>query len=370
MNSEVLVIGGGVIGLSIARSLHKKGFGKITLVERDICGMGATNAAAGMLAPRSEATKDDAFFRFCSASRDAYPQFAAELFDETGIDVELDRTGTLHPAFTEEDSRLIRTYADWQSKAGINPELLSAVETLAAEPELSPTVRESLFYPDDWQVENRKLAAALKKYAEINSITIRENTPVDRINIENGKAVGAVSGGERFDADNTIIATGAWTSFIRFQSEPSPIAIEPVRGQMICYRPAEKLFRHVIFSERGYMVPRRDGRLLVGATVEHCGFDDSVTKAALIALRRAAAAIAPKLADEAIVEEWAGLRPEAADGRPVIGAIPGIENLFAATGHFRNGILLAPATADVIAEMLAGDANLQAAEAFTPERFF
>ena len=164
--SDVLIIGGGVIGLGLARELRKKSAGKITVVERGELGREASYAAAGMLAPQAETDCEDEFYRFCSESNDLYPEFAGQLLDETGIDIELDRSGTLYLAFNEGDSADIRKRYDWQKEAGMAVEHLTAEETRKAEPFVSPDVRGSLYFPGDGQVENRKLMQALRLYAE------------------------------------------------------------------------------------------------------------------------------------------------------------------------------------------------------------
>ncbi|MBC7900915.1 MAG: glycine oxidase ThiO [Saprospiraceae bacterium] len=353
-NSEVLIIGGGVIGLSIAREMHKIGAGRITIIERGSIGREASFAAAGMLAPNAETDKIDDFYNFCAESNRLYPDFAAALLDETGIDIELDRSGTLYLAFTGDDSIELKKRFDWQTSAGLAVEHLNTRETLTAEPFISPNVRESLFFPNDWQVENRKLLEALRKYSEINGIRIREGTEIREILTAGEKVIGAASDSEKFLAGTTIIATGAWTSLIKIGEMPVSVKVKPIRGQMISFHPREKLFKRVIYSSRGYLVPRADGRILAGSTVEDVGFDKSTTETGVSALRCVASEIAPCLAGMTISDKWAGLRPYADDGLPVIGEIAGFKNLIISTGHYRNGILLAPFTAKIVAERNTG----------------
>lgn len=369
MNSKVLIVGGGIIGLSIARELRKKGTGRITIVERGKIGQEASFAAAGMLSPTTETDKLDDFYHFCSQSSQLYPAFAVELFDETGVDIELDRSGTLYLAFTETDSHKLRERFEWLRNAGLLVELLSAEDTLKAEPYISAKVRESLFCPNDWQVENRKLLAALRKFAELNGIEIREQTAIQTLLNDNGKILGAANAAEKFLADTTILATGAWTSLIELSEMPVPVKVKPIRGQMISYRPSKKLFRKVICSPRGYIVPRADGRILAGSTTEDVGFDKSITESGIEQLREAALEIAPGLANLEISDKWAGLRPLAADGLPILGEIAGVANLFLATAHYRNGILLAPITAKVVAEKIAEDEASDYLKIFAPQRF-
>ncbi len=368
MNSHILIIGGGVIGLSIARELHKKGVSQITIIERREIGKEASYAAAGMLAPHAETDKIDDFYFFCDESNKLYPNFAAELFDETDVDIELDKNGTLYLAFTEKDVIEIRRRFEWQKSAGLAVEHLTARETRQIEPFVSPDVLESLFFPNDWQVENRKLLHALQKYCELYDIEIRENTEIKNLLIENGKIVGVETATEKFYAEKTVLATGAWTSLIKAGSFALP-KIKPIRGQMISFQTAKRIFGKVIYSPRGYLVPRQDGRILAGATVEDAGFDKSVSVAGIELLRDHTLEIAPTLENLEISEKWAGLRPFAPDGLPVLGGFAEIENLFIATAHYRNGILLAPLTAKILADKIAENLDSKYLEIFNPQRF-
>ncbi len=369
MNSEVLIIGGGVIGLSIARELHKKGVGNITILERGAIGKESSYAAAGMLAPQAEADEADEFFHLCDESNRLYPQFAAGLFDETGVDVELDRSGTLYLAFTDADTADIQKRFEWQTKAKLKVEHLTASDTRKIEPFVSPDVREALFFQNDWQVENRKLLAALQKYAVVNRIEIVADAEVKNLLVQGEKAIGAETANGKYFAATVVFATGAWTSLIKIGDYDLP-KVSPIRGQMISYKLANRLFSKVIYSPRGYIVPRLDGRILAGATVEAVGFDKSVTAGGRDFLLENALEIAPRLGSLKIVEQWAGLRPFAADGLPILGAFPEIENLFIATAHYRNGILLAPKTAEMIAAKIVGTAESKFLEIFSPRRFF
>ncbi len=366
--SDVLIIGGGVIGLAAARALYGKGVRRITILERGRLGREASHAAAGMLAPNAETEKADDFFRLCNESNKLYPEFAAELQDETNIDIELDRQGTLYVALTDEDSSEIRRRFEWQRAAGLAVEQLGARETRALEPFLSPDVRASLFFPEDWQVENRKLLEALERSARGNEIEIRENTLVTDLLIENGRAIGARTETGKFFASEVILATGAWTSFIGAENLRMPQVV-PIRGQMIAFHTAKRLFQKVIYSPRGYLVPRADGRLLAGATVEDAGFDKSVTREGIAHLHENTLEIAPSLVNLEIAEKWAGLRPVAADGLPILGSFPQVENLTLATAHYRNGILLAPLTAKILAEKITGAGDSEYLKIFSPQRF-
>lgn len=369
--SDILIIGGGVIGLSLARALRKRGAGKITILERGSePGKEASDAAAGMLATQSETDQADEFFRFCTDSRRLYPQFAEELFEETGVDIELETAGTLYLAFTEKDSHEIHARFEWQKRAGLSVEYLSAEEARRAEPFVSPDVREGLFFPNDWQVDNRKLIHALRKYAAENEIEILTGCDVKNLLTENNQVTGAETEAENFFAGKIVLATGAWTSFVKLDHYALPLVkVEPVRGQMLSFKTAKRLFSKVIYSPRGYLVPRLDGRILAGATVEAVGFDKSVTEAGINFVWENALEIAPSLANLEIYEKWAGLRPVCGDSLPILGEFPEIENLFIATAHYRNGILLAPKTSEILADKITEAFASEYLEAFSPHRF-
>jgi glycine oxidase len=367
-HSEILIVGGGVIGLCIARSLCKAGFRDIALLEQGTLGCEASAAAAGMLAPQAEADSADVFFDFCRASLAMYPDLAAELFEETGVDIELDRTGTLYLGFDASDARHLDERRNWQLSAGLRVEELSTRELLALEKNISTRAACGLLFPDDWQVENRRLIAALRALLTVNNVSVFEHSRADELIFEDGKIAGVTSGSRRYLANTTILTTGAWTSLIKFHAGVS-FTVKPIRGQMLCFRPDRPMFSHVIYSPRGYLVPRADGRLLAGATVEDVGFDKSVTKTGAESLHAVAAEIAPFIGNVRAVESWAGLRPFVTDGVPVIGALPGHENLLVATGHYRNGILLAPLTAKMIASQIAGESDSRYLEAFGAARF-
>lgn len=373
-NSEILIVGAGVIGLTLARELYKKGARSITILERERAGRESSFAAAGMLAPHAEAEKADDFFYFCSESYRLYPDFARELFNETGIDIELDRSGTLYLAFTENDSKKIGERFEWQTKASFPVKRLSANDVRKAEPFVSPDVREALFFPHDWQVENRKLLVALRRFAELNGIEIVENAEVKNLLLDDEKRriVGAETATEKFFAAQTVLATGAWTSLLNHwtadddsdQWQVGLPTIRPIRGQMISFRTAKRLFTKVICTTRGYVVPRADGRILAGATVEDVGFDQNVTDAGVEFLRQIAFEISPGLGNLEIFDKWAGLRPRFADGLPVLGAAPSYENLYLATAHYRNGILLAPLTARILADKILENKDSKYLEVF------
>lgn len=366
-SAEIVIVGGGVIGLSIARELASRGVRDIVLCDKGELGQEASWAAGGILAPQVEADRVDNFFRLATASRDLYPTLAQSLDDETGIDIELNRTGTLYLAFSEyEEAELTRRF-DWQQRADLRVEWLDSSAVRRLEPNISPEVRCALRFPDDWQVENRKLVAALIAANEKQGLTQMANCQVSSLRVEAGRVVGIESGNGTIAAPSVVVCAGAWTASVTTKSS-APIEIEPVRGQMLCFKPAQPIARHVIYSKNGYLVPRRDGRLLAGSTSEHAGFDKRVTTTGVNAIQSMAFEIAPTLAGAQLADSWAGLRPRAADNLPVIGPDPEIAGLSYATGHYRNGILLAPITARLMADLLTGQRSTILFPDFSPKR--
>lgn len=368
--SDVAIVGGGVIGLSIARELALRGVRNVTLFERVEFGREASWAAGGILAPQVEADRPDAFFELACASRDLYSAFAEALQNETGIDVQFEQTGTLYVGFNEDDEHEMRRRFDWQTREGLRVEWLSGEDARGLEKHISSSVRCALRFPDDWQIENRKLIEALLASNRRLGVKLVANSEVSRVRIEGGRVTG-IEGSKPFvEAATIVIAAGAWTSAIENSStNSSELQIKPVRGQMLCFKTGPPLTSHVIYSSKGYLVPRRDGRLLAGSTSEHVEFDKRVTEEGTAAIKSMAFEIAPGLESSAIVDSWSGFRPHAPDDLPVLGPSADIDGLFYATGHYRNGILLAPITAEVIADAVVNRKSSRFLEIFSPDRF-
>ena len=366
-SADVVIVGGGVIGLSIARALARRGVSDVMLIERGQPGAEASWAAGGILAPQVESDRADDFFNLAAAGRDLYPAFAESLKDETGIDVELDLTGTLCLGFNEKDEAELRSRFDWQSKAGLSVEWLIGDEARRQEPSISQQVRCALRLPNDYQIENRRLIEALVKANEKLGVRLITDCQVSELLIENEKVRGVETSNGFVFARVVVLAAGAWTSQIN--SSLALPQLEPVRGQMLCYETRPRIARHVIYSSRGYLVPRRDGRLLAGSTTEWVGFDKRVTDEGVRAIKSMAIEIAPALAQLTPVDSWAGFRPRATDDLPVLGPCEEIADLFYATGHYRNGILLAPITAQLTAAAIVDGATSPMPAAFSPDRF-
>ena len=369
-SAAVAIIGGGVIGLAVARALVLRGVRDVLLLERGSLGAEASSAAAGMLAPQAEANRAHEFFQLTCRSRDMYPAFAAALLDETGIDIELETTGTLYLAFTEHDEDELQKRYEWQTAAGLPIEKLSAAEVRQLEPSINEDVRAALKFPFDSQVENRRLINALAATNERLGVHIETGTAVVSLKIERDRVIGLETSRGFIATDAVVIASGAWSSLLGARDKALPnLRIKPVRGQMLCFEPKPQIARHVIYSPRGYVVPRRDGRLLAGSTTEHAGFDKQVTAAGVQSILSAALEISPRIATLPLTDSWAGLRPRAADTLPVLGPCAEIAGVYYATGHYRNGILLAPVTGELIAAAIIDKAFPESLAIFSPDRF-
>ena len=368
--ADVAVVGGGVIGLSIARALALRGVRDVVLIERAYPGSEASSAAAGMLAPQAEADSADDFFVLACKSRALYPGFAAALREETGIDIELDQTGTIYVAITEEDEKEIEKRYDWQTVAGLPVERLSGRDARLLEPCISEAVRAALRFPLDVQVENRRMVSALAESNERLGVHLLSGTTVETISLARNSIKGLETSRGFIRTPNLVLAAGAWTSSLSQADKGLPnLRIEPVRGQMVCLEANPRVTRHVIYSPRGYIVPRIDGRLLAGSTTEPAGFDKRVTAAGVHAILSHALEISAAISRLPLIDCWAGLRPRAPDNLPVLGPCAEIEGLYYATGHYRNGILLAPITGELIADAIVDRAASPLVAPFSPDRF-
>jgi glycine oxidase len=367
--ADVVIIGGGVIGLAIARALALRRARAVTVIEKNEFGREASWAAGGILAPQVEADQSDNFFRLACASRDMYPQFAAQLLAESDVDVELNTTGTLHVGFTETDESELRRRFAWQRAERLQVEWLDGDEAREVEPCLSDKVRCALRFPDDYQVENRKLLAALLTANARLGVRLVQDCEARVLRIDGRKVAGLETSQGFVKTGTVVLAAGAWTSSIE-SSPPLPIDVEPVRGQMLCFEANPQLARHVIYSARGYLIPRHDGRLLAGSTTEHVGFDKRVTDEGIEKIKEMAFEISPAVSRLPLIDSWAGFRPRAEDDLPVLGRSEEIDGLVYATGHYRNGILLAPITGELIAETIVSGVSSPLLKAFSPDRMF
>ena len=366
----VAIIGGGVIGLSLGWRLAEAGC-PVTLVERQPeTGRGASWAAAGMLAAGIEAEPtEEALFALARWSQSLWPGFAAELEAASGLPVGYDATGTLVCAFTRDQAEKLRHGIAFQRGLGGVFEWLGAAAAREREPGLAPNLVAAAFSPNDHQVDNRLLATALTE--AFRRAGGRLVTGVEAaVDIEGGRATGIVAGDRRYPADFVVVAAGAWSRSVPGLPEADRPPTRPIKGQMLALRmPAgAPLIRHTVWGGQCYLVPRADGRLLVGATVEERGFDATITAGGLLGLLDDAWRTLPGIEELPIHETWAGFRPGSPDDQPMLGPT-GIDGLLVATGHHRNGILLTPATAAAMAELILTGAPSPHIRPFGIDRF-
>ena len=365
MTRDVIIVGGGVIGCSIAWRLAQAGL-KVTVFERGRVGCEASRAAAGMLTPQGGATCPGAFFDLCLRSRAMYRSFANELNEASGIDVEYKDEGTLFVVLRGEDAEEKIKWAQWQIEAGLPIEDVSN-DLHRIEPAVTKSATRAIFLPEEHQIENRRLMDALEVAITQAGVELKEGTDVASLTTDRGSVTGVESNGERFACGLVIVAAGAWSSPLL---KPLGLNIDviPALGQMIAVRIAQSPISRVVHASDVYIVPRRDGRILIGATVEYAGFQKVIKVGATKHLLNAAVELVPSLESAEIVETWSGLRPDTADHLPVIGP-SGARNLWLATGHFRNGILLAPLTAELVTNSIINGRLPSELRPFGVERF-
>jgi glycine oxidase len=360
-----------VVGLGIAWRLAARGVA-VEVFDRGRAGAGASHAAAGMLAACCEAEPgEETLVALGRESQARWPAFAAELQETTGIDVELRTEGTIVVALTADDQARLQHHLVFQHKLGLPLEWITAAETRRREPHLAGKLAGAVWSPKDHQVENRKLAPALRKAAERAGAIVREHTPVKDISISGGRADGIIlENGSKVAADAVVLAAGAWSRSIGGLPAEQRPPVRPIKGQMIALRmdPSAPLINHVLWAPGLYLVPRRDGRLILGATVEEKAFDTTLTAGGVLALLDAAWRTVPSIEELPIEEMWVGHRPGSRDDAPILGPGP-LAGLVYATGHHRNGILLAPVTADAIARLVLDGTVEPAIRPFGVERF-
>ncbi len=365
---KAIIIGGGIIGCSVAWRLAAEGV-VTTVLERGRVGQEASWAAAGMIAPQAEAEGPGPFFDFCMKARDTFDGIVDRLVREGGVDPEYDRAGILYVALDTDERVQLERRARWQRSVGAPLEELGGAEARRVEPMLSPEAVYAIHMPTNRRTDNRKLTQAYAAAARKAGAEFVEGARVEALATRGERAVGVLmDDGSTLEADVVVNAAGAWAGEIR-GLEADRVKLYPVRGQIVCFEVAPETIGPALFSLRGYVVPRRDGRLLAGSTMEEAGYDKSVTLAGLDKIARGAAAIVPTLGAATFREAWAGLRPATRDLLPVLGFSPSVSNVLWAAGHFRSGILLSAITGEIIADLVKGRRPAVELSAFSAARF-
>jgi glycine oxidase len=359
---DVLVIGGGVIGCAVARALAADGR-SVLCVDRGALGGEASSAAAGVLAVAS-GEDDGARLRLRRASLARFPALVAALAEETGLDVEWETRGVLHLVLDDAEAAAAPARLAARRADGLRVEWLDRSALAAAEPAANPAARGGLLFPDDAQVLPARLVEALATAARRHGAEVVPGAEARAAERSGDRLARVQVNAEWITPGIVVLAAGAWAPRVPGVAPSLPVV--PARGQMAALRPATPLCAHVLAHGDDYLVPRRSGEVWVGATVEDAGFENAVTPAGLAALAAKAAALVPAAAAVPVARVWAGLRPFAPLGGPILGRAADTSNLILACGHHRNGILLAPITADVVAALVAGRTPPAEAADFLP----
>jgi len=370
-SNDVVIIGGGIIGSSIALRLAQAKL-KVCVLDRGEPGAEASSAAAGMLAPYGEKVEPDSFLEFCRESHAMYPDFVAEVEELAGSRVGHSRDGTLMLALNDEEDAELRAVEHRQAERGLAHERLTGEEARKRLPALAPGARRALFIPQDHWVDNQLLTAAVISAARKKGVTFVSQSPARKFNLAGHRvksvevSEGTDGNGGTFSADVFILAAGCWSGEL---VRPLGIALpmKPCRGQMMEFE-SGGIFPWVVRAGKHYIVPRSDGRVVFGTTAEYAGFEKAVTGDGLRSILAGAARIVPSVGDFKFRRAWAGLRPDTADHLPILGS-GDCDNLIFATGHFRNGILLAPVTAQLISELVLNGSTSTSIAAYRPSRF-
>jgi glycine oxidase len=362
---DVAIAGGGLIGGTIAFELARAGL-HVALFDRQQPGEGSSWAAAGILSPAPENAGMISTVPLGRASLQLYPEFVATVEEISGLSVGYRARGTLEALFSTDAQEKLSTIIALHHGLGLKAEPVSAEDAREMEPALSPELEAAVFRPDEACVDNRALTKAALSAAERSGVKTFSGSNVQAIAKDGGRCAGFLVDGEKVQSRWTVIAAGCCSAEIEGSARYAPV--RPAKGQMIALRAEGLSLERVLWSDHVYLVPRNDGRILAGATVEYVGFEKKVTLGGLQKIIAAALELAPALADAQVEETWAGLRPDAPDHLPIIGPTD-LDGLLIATGHFRSGILLAPITAQLIREWITTQNVTQDWARFSPMRF-
>lgn len=347
--SDVVVVGGGVIGMLSARMLAQRG-ASVTLLESGSLGAEASWAGGGIISALTPWDAHDAITRLILWGHHYYPSLAQDLKAETGIDVEWNRCGMLlAPADVDRATR-------WSRFSGLKVDVLEAAQLVSLLPVFngvySNDLDASVFMPEVAQIRNPRLIKALERSLSALDVTVSEHTPVKGLQIKKQRVTGVETAAGAIAADKVVVAAGAWAADLMPELARKQIA--PVRGEMLLYQTEPGFLTNIIVGKDCYLVPRRDGQVLCGSTVDNVGFNSVTTKVAMKSLSDAAERLLPSLKNASIVGQWAGLRPGSDNGVPVIGRSLRYDSLYVNCGHFRNGIGMAPASAQLVCDLVEG----------------
>lgn len=365
---DVVIVGGGVIGCAIAYYLAGAG-ARVAVFERSEVGGEASGSAAGMLAPLADASEGGPFFDLCLASLSLFPALTEALRDETGIDIEYLPSGILRVATTEAEEAELRSALRREPESALGLEWVDAKTLRRLEPRLRPDARGAVYSAQEHQVNASRFTQALARAAEARGVAFFQGVAVTSFVTEGDQVIGLRTQEGTVGADLVVLAAGPWTASLGRRLGVN-LPVRPMRGQMIAFPDFNSPLRHVAWNGDGYLVPKANGFLFAGATVEDVGFRKRTTTRGLAGLRRMATTLVPSLAYLEVATSWAALRPGSPDGHPIIGPLPGWRGVSIASGHFRNGILLAPITGRLMAQLLLeGKTEFPLEPLFNPARF-
>jgi len=344
---RVAIIGGGIMGCACAEALALRGV-SVTLLERSVPGAEASSAAAGILGAQVESHAAPALRSMFVEARALYAGWAESLRATTGVDIGYRKSGVLRVGFNDEEARVLEREATLQGSLGWAAELLGADDVARLEPEVSRSASAGLYFPEDAQVDPRALLRALVVAIARAGVNQRSGALVRSIRIEGGVCRGVVLDEGPTEADAVVLAAGSWSSLIPGVPASLP-TVTPARGQIVLLEERPPTVRRIVFGPHGYVVPRGDGRVLCGSTLEHVGFVNEVTAGGVSTILSRSLELVPRLAAATFADAWASFRPQSSSDRPLLGPSP-VPGLFLATGHHRNGILLAKLSANAVAD--------------------
>jgi glycine oxidase len=370
LSRRILIVGGGVIGLSIAEYCLRRGLQPVVLDQGPFA-KEASWAGAGYLDLRSASRVGGAFFHLCKKSYDLFPEWAGRLKKESGVDPELLDSGSLDLAFSEEEENAIRQMEANLKTFGLAGQWLTPAAALQEEPGLSPQLKSAFLFKHTRQVRPPRLTRALLGVLQKGGVELREVEPVEDFLAKGRQMRGVKTPKGMLEADGVVIASGAWSGLLAGKLGMA-LESKPFRGQVVMFRTAKGTLRHILFTGLQkaftYLVPRLDGHIYVGSTLEDAGFDKSTTPEGMEKLRNGAAKALPGLSQKLIEDTWAGLRPGSLDGWPYLGRVPGWEGLYLACGHFTHGLLLSAATGLLISQVILGENPALELSPFAPDR--